>query len=239
MPAKGEQYRLELRKRSDWEPYLKAHSGLPGPRGNLELVEAVGDEATPAQLWRWSGSSDEFLAVCGTAGLGRLVLEDPKVLPRLKELATDSRWRVREAVAIALQWLGKRDMPRLIGEMEGWTRGAPYVQRAAAAALCEPVLLKDIKHARQVLAILDRITRSLASSKERRRDDFRVLRQALGYCWSVAAAAAPEAGRSLIEKWLRFDDPEIRWIMKNNLGKARISALGSGWVAAKRKALDH
>jgi hypothetical protein len=38
-------YRAHLRGLHDWEAYLKAHSGLPGPSANLELVEAVGDEA--------------------------------------------------------------------------------------------------------------------------------------------------------------------------------------------------
>jgi hypothetical protein len=52
MAGRLEQYREELRRRRDWEPYLKANSGLPGPRGNLELVEAVGDVASPARLWR-------------------------------------------------------------------------------------------------------------------------------------------------------------------------------------------
>lgn len=35
-----EQYRAALRQLSEWEPYLKKNSGLPGPRANLELVEA-------------------------------------------------------------------------------------------------------------------------------------------------------------------------------------------------------
>lgn len=65
-----EQYRVELRRLTDWEAYLKKNSGLPGARANLELVEAVGEEADPERLWRLSASSDEFLALCGTAGLG-------------------------------------------------------------------------------------------------------------------------------------------------------------------------
>jgi len=47
-----EQYRAELRRLSDWEPFLKKNSGLPGPRANLELVEAVGEEADAERLWR-------------------------------------------------------------------------------------------------------------------------------------------------------------------------------------------
>jgi hypothetical protein len=236
MPGKVELYRAELRKRRDWEPYLKAHSGLPGPRGNLELLQAVGDEAEAGQLWRWSGSTDEYLAACGAAGLGRFAIADRKVLPRLGELASDPRWRVREGVAMALQRLGKQDMTRLLLEMEKWAGGEPYVQRAAAAGLCEPVLLKAPAQAGQVLDILDRITRSLTTSRRRGQEDFRVLRQALGYCWSVAAAAAPAKGRRLFEKWLRSADSDVAWIMKTNLTKARMSALGADWIARHKRA---
>jgi hypothetical protein len=113
MSARTEKYRADLKTLQDWEPYLRKHSGLPGPRANLELVAVVGDEADADRLWRLSASSDEFLALCGTAGLGRLVTSDPEtVLPWLRELASDQRWRVREGVAMALQRLGRESMPR-------------------------------------------------------------------------------------------------------------------------------
>lgn len=230
MTRKVDRYRAELRKLADWDAYLKAHSGLPGPRGNLELLEAVGDEARPNVLWRYSRSDDEYLAACGAAGLGRLAGSDPKVLPRLRELASDPRWRVREGVAMGLQRLGRHGMPRLLEQMETWADGEPYVQRAVAAGLCEPALLADPADVEQVLDILDRITRSVASSSDRKNDAFRVLRQALGYCWSVAAAAHPKAARPMLEKWFRSDDPDITWIMKTNLTKARMTKLGSEWV---------
>ena len=238
MSGKAEQHRAELRSRSDWEPYLKANSGLPGPRANLELVRAVGDEASEDVLWRWSGANDEYLALCGAAGLGRFALADSKVLPRLEDLAADPRWRVREGVAMALQRLGEQDMDRLIAEMRSWSKGEPYVQRAAAAGLCEPALLKRPAQAHAVLDILDAITRSIASTKDRKGDAFRTLRQAMGYSWSVAAAAAPIPGRSMMERWLGSDDPDVRWIMKANLGKARMAALGGEWLSARRQAFD-
>ena len=239
MAGRVQHYRDELRKRrGEWEPYLRANSGLAGPRANLELVEAVGEEADADLLWRLSASSDEFLALCGTAGLGRLAATDGEaVLGWLKELAADPRWRVREGVAIALQRLGRTSMPQLIAEMEPWSKEGPFVQRAAAAALCEPALLKRPDEVRRVLDVLDHITRSMAATRERKHDAFRVLRQAMGYCWSVAAAANPDGGRPLIEKWLRSSDPDVAWVMKTNLGKARMSALGKTWVAAQKKRL--
>jgi len=224
MGARAEAYRAELRALQDWEPYLKKHSGLPGARANLELVEAVGDEADADRLWQMSASGDEFLALCGTAGLGKVALMEPAtVMTWLRELASDSRWRVREGVAIALQRIGRENMPHLLGEMQAWMSDGPYVQRAAAAGLCEPALLKEGEHAVQVLEILDQITTSLGASKDRKEDGFRVLRQALGYCWSVAAAAAPDNAGPYFVKWMRSNDKDVRWVMRSNLAKARMS----------------
>ena len=50
--GRREQYRAELRalRNADWAPYLREHSGLPGPRANLELASAVAEEASPERL---------------------------------------------------------------------------------------------------------------------------------------------------------------------------------------------
>jgi hypothetical protein len=226
MGEKVEAYRAELRRLKEWEPYLKRHSGLPGPRANLELVAAVAEEADADRLWRLSASQDEFLALCGTAGLGRIALLEPEtVMKWLRELAADPRWRVREGVAIALQRYGSESMPKLIAEMREWSRDGAYVQRAAIAGLCEPALLKSNEDTVEVLAILDHVTRSLAATSDRKADAFKVLRKALGYCWSVAAAAAPQNGRPYLEKWMRSNDRDVAWVLQSNLGKARMAPL--------------
>src|SRR2546425_3090605 len=94
MAGRVQHYRAELKKaRGDWETYLKANSGLPGPRANLELVEAVSEEADADLLWRLSASSDEFLALCGTAGRRRLVSRDDPPPPRRQEVARDRERR--------------------------------------------------------------------------------------------------------------------------------------------------
>ncbi len=138
------------------------------------------------------GSREEFLAFCAAVGFGRLAAEgDAVALPTLRTLASDPRWRVREGVAMGLQRLGASDMQTLLAEMRAWAKGNDYERRAAAAALCEPALLGRESDAREVLAILDSITDDLSRSSERRSEGFRALRKGLGYCWSVAVAAAP------------------------------------------------
>jgi len=251
---------------SDWEPYLLANSNLPGPRGNLELAQVVADVGTEAQFRRWASLGPDvapentpecFLAFCGVVGLGgslRGAVSATKQSPAhggdcfantarndaplrtLRTLAADPRWRIREAVAMALQRWGDSDMPALLAEMVDWARGNLWEQRAAAAALCEPRLLKQPEHAAAVLRILDEITASIPALAGLRpsqgaRDAFKTLRQGLAYCWSVAVAALPDAGKPLMEKWLASSDPDVRWIMRENLKKNRLAKMDTTWVA--------
>src|SRR5437016_3317330 len=141
MATRTDEYRAALRKLKDWEPYLKKHSGLPGPRANLELLAAVVEEADADRLWRLSASADEYLATVGTAGLGRIALMEPEtVMTWLRELASDPRWRVREGVAMALQRLGKESMPKLLAEMDVWAQDDAFVQRAVVAGLSQDLV---------------------------------------------------------------------------------------------------
>lgn len=233
-------YRAQLRQLADWEPFLRAESRLPGPRSNLELAQAAAEEGDAArfeQLLAYdaarapTNTPDEFLAVCGVLGLGRLLAEGQRdLLPRLHTLAGDSRWRTREAVAMALQRLGEVDMAALLTAMDGWAADSPLVQRAAAAALCEPKLLRDPAQAQCVLAVLDMITATIPDRSDRRSEAFQALRKGLGYCWSVAVVALPAAGKPALERWMASDDADIRWIMRENLKKARLSRMDAAWV---------
>jgi hypothetical protein len=238
--SKADEYRTKLRALDNWDAYLLKESGLPGPRGNLELAQVVADEGDLRLFRRYAAytadkapvnSPYEFLACCGIVGLGRLLAEgDTNQVKTLRGYASDPRWRIREAVAMALQRLGDANMARLITEMRGWSKGTPFEQRAAAAALCEPRLLGQAKHVRAVLGILDRITRSMERVENRRAEDFLTLRKGLGYCWSVAVVALPAEGKVLMEKWLVKSDRDIQWIMKENLGKARLARMDAEWV---------
>ena len=155
-------------------------------------------------------------------------------LQTLRTLASDPRWRIREAVAMALQRWGDADMAGLLAEMADWAAGNPLEQRAAAAALCEPRLLNEPEHAAAVLTILDGITASIAQVTDRKSDAFKTLRQGLGYCWSVAVAALPDDGQAADGEVARQPRPDIRWIMRENLKKNRLARMDAAWVARWR-----
>jgi hypothetical protein len=244
---KVEQYRQTLKNLPNWDDFLLQESGLPGPRANLELVQAVADEGDAALFHRYlalgpeeapTNSPPVFLAVCGVVGLGRLLAEGQgDVLPLLRQAAGDPRWRIREAVCMALQRWGQADMAALIEEMGRWSRGSFLEQRAAAASLCEPALLRRPEQVERVLQILDEITTALTAVQNRRDDDFKVLRQGLAYCWSVAVVALPAVGQPLMEKWLASLDKDVRWIMKENLQKKRLARLDPDWVEQSKALL--
>jgi hypothetical protein len=242
------QYRSKLKELDDWGPFLLKNSGLPGPRGNLELAQAVAELAQKSQLESFLGipiteapenSPQVFLVFCGVTALGKMAARGEHTqFARLRAFASDPRWRVREAVAVALQYVGDVDMTTLFLEIEGWISGNAYEKRAAAAALAEPRLLQDPHMALKVLRILDEITSDIASGAVPRDESFKVLRQSMGYCWSVAMAAFPEAGKPLMEKWLASADPDVRWIMKENLRKNRLSKVDERWVQKWQRKLE-
>ncbi|HXQ96661.1 MAG TPA: hypothetical protein VN800_07035 [Candidatus Acidoferrales bacterium] len=242
------EWRSRLRTAPDRDAFLMAWSGLPGPRGNLELLQVAADEAGETELRRWTAigpdaaptnTPGEFLAACGVVGLGRFVVEGrTAVLEELRVHARDPRWRVREAVAMALQRIGAADMDRLLSLTGGWVHDDRLVQRALAAGLCEPALLRRAEHARATLLALDSITGTVAGATDRASDAFRALRQALGYCWSVAVAASPQEGTALLEGWATSADADVRWIVRENLRKARLARAAPDWTARWRTRLE-
>lgn len=239
--SKTGMYRKQLAALTDWDDYLMAESGLPGPRGNLELAQVVADLGSPELFHRYReissqqapvNSPGEFLAFCGVLGLGRLLAEGQiGFLDDLRCHASDPRWRVREAVAMALQRWGDVDLTSMVSGIQPWITGSYLEQRAAAAGMCEPRLLKQPEHARQVLEAMDRITAAMAVREDRKNEEFKALRKGLAYCWSVAVAALPEEGKPLMERWFVSPDKDVRWIMKQNLGKKRLQRVAPAWTS--------
>ena len=165
--SKIAEYRQKLKERKDWTPFLLKNSGLPGPRGNLELAHTVAQQGNKKQFEQFltvqakENTPEVFLVFCGVLGLGKLAASEPKRFASLRAYASDPRWRIREAVATGLQLVGDQDMQLLIKEMGQWGQGNWYEKRAAAAALAEPRLLKEPHIVQRVLQILDQITASM------------------------------------------------------------------------------
>src|SRR4051794_21421461 len=126
------------------------------------------------------------------------------------------------AYARALQRLG---WDAVLPAMREWASGSLLERRAVVGGLCEPALLDSEARAVVALGLLDEITDALTREPDRRTDEFKALRKALGYGWSVAVAAAPSEGRRVMGRWLESDDRDVAWVMRENLKKKRLSGV--------------
>lgn len=166
-------------------------------------------------------------------GLGELLANGIRVyLPDLRRQASDPRWRIREAVAMALQIIGKHDFYLMAFICKEWITGNLLEQRAAIAGICEPPLLIEPRHADMALDLLEQVTQLFSGVENRKIEDFQVLFKGLSYCWSVTIVAQPERGKKMFEKLSQSEDPDIIRIVKANLKKNRLIKMDPDWVGS-------
>lgn len=237
--------------------YLITHSNLPGPRGNLELAQAFAREAAVQAgsdrdtVWSLclslasispahapTNSPMEFLGFCGATGLGAVAAASPpladRALTELRRLADDSRWRMREAVAMALQELLRARPQRTLPRLKTWISAEHWLaMRAVAAGIAEPSLLEgNARMAATALLLHRRILQRVRAAKDRTAEPFRTLRQALGYSISVVTAATPQAGFAFLRDLAAVRDSDVQWIVRENLKKQRLARADPEQAAA-------
>jgi hypothetical protein len=237
---KGNQRPLEF--------YLREQSRLPGARANLELVDDLSNLLTaaaseqPDQVWMLSNhlvqdektvvsnTPDEFVVLCGVVSFGACATVRAEwrseVCELLSHFACNGAWRVREGAAIAFQRLlpvAPQETIECLVKLA--TEGNCFQQRASIAAIAEPPLLHTPAIIEAALTIQQLVLERLHAipAAERKRADVRVLRQALGYTLSVVAAAAPEKGFALMREYATWGDPDINWVLRENLKKKRLA----------------
>jgi len=230
------------------ERMLLDGSGLPGPRGNLELAAAfadvlaehVGDADAWALVLRWSSldalqapvqDRREYLPFCATVALGAMHRDADgagrkTIRARLTDAAQDPRWRMREAAAMAVQRLGLSDFAAAAELVESWVATHdPVLMRAALAALADRPLLAGEGRPEIALAVAERAFELFAGAgpEERKAEPWRVLRKGLEYAPSVFVALAPDAGFALLRGFADHRDVEVRKVVAANLRKTRIA----------------
>jgi hypothetical protein len=185
-----------------------------------QLAQTTADEAPV-------NAPQEFIPFCGAVGIGAIGSVSSgfflQALEALKRLANDPRWRMREAVRMGLQRIMAARGQYAWDELGRWiTNGSLLELRAAAAAIAEPVLLKDEGKAALALGMHQDIIERILETQERKSGDFRVLRKALGYTLSIAVYAIPAEGFKFMARLAGLHDPDVRWIVKENLKKNRL-----------------
>lgn len=242
--------------------YLISNSNLPGPRGNLELAdvfaEIVEDYSikNPPKIWELASrltnvspneapvnSPKEFLPFCGVVAIGAIGSVHAtfyrKALIYLRKLANDPRWRTREAVAMSIQKLIAERSKNTLKELESWVdRNEWLAMRAVAAGVAEPALLRDDQTARSALKLHKKIFAQILALRERKSDEFKTLRQALGYSLSVVICAIPQEGFEYTKQLIDSQDADVLWVIKENLKKNRLVRNFPNEVAAIKKLLN-
>jgi hypothetical protein len=251
---------LKTRNAENLAKYLASNSNLPGPRGNLELADVFAEvvkdyaERESEKLWNLClkltqfslseapvNNPKEFLVFCGARGLGALGASQgffQKAMPRLKELASDARWRTREGVAMAIQSMLEKQPQETLQELDSWIESGNWlVMRAVAAGVAEPALLKDKETAKSALELHKKIFANIIASQERKSEEFKTLKHGLGYSLSVIVCAFPREGFEYMRHLVDTQDADISWIVKENLKKNRLLKNFPEEVASIKKML--
>jgi len=136
---------------------------------------------------------------------------------------------------MALQLIGEKDLDALQEIVEQWLPEASLLERRAIiAGLAHPPILGDAQFALFSLGVSRTIVRELSrqGAEARRGEDFRVLRQGLGYALSVFAEKSPEEGFALLREMASKGDPDLAWIVRENLKKKRLTGKYAAQVEA-------
>ncbi|CAN5448811.1 hypothetical protein BH09MYX1_BH09MYX1_56620 [soil metagenome] len=208
---------------------LVKHSRLPGTRPNLELAEAFAASCAsigkPSDLLVTTmvtmdadeapGATElEFLPICGVYAAGFRAAQDPatkKMLPLLHDAAEDLRFRVRDAVVVALAKVGAVRGDALVREVGSWMDGF-FHSAAVLRALVTAGWLNQVNDADAVAALLLAAFRTLdgAARSASRYPGFKALVEAF------RAAPIPLAIRfglpilNVLESLASCKDPYLR-----------------------------
>jgi len=218
---------------------LLKNSRLPGPRANLELLHSFSEKATENEVNECfsfyrddlHNSPEEFVVMCGIVGYCILNKDNiPKTLTTIRKYASHSSWRIRESVAIGIQEIAENNLNEIIDNLKKWMDGNELEKRAIVAALCEPKLLKEKTIIIELLEILNIITMGFDKIDGKLSENQNSLRKTLGYGWSVAIVSLPDEGKSAFEKIAECNNQHIKWIVKENLRKKRLTVMDKKWV---------
>lgn len=232
----------------EWPVFLKEHAFLPDNTINIELAKSFAETATLMDFKRYirldyhqapENSPEEFLTFCSVLGYGVYLSRsfDSGLLSELREQANDPRKNIRKGVVMALQYIGQKNMQRLLNYLDNWIDGSPLEQKAAIAVLCNPDFVKKKEVG---LALLDFLEWAMASITEEKliNKEYYILVKELEHAWSIAVTALPAKGKMLMERWLKVDKDTVTKVVKTNLEQPLLQKCEPEWTERMLKLIN-
>ncbi|WP_430883276.1 hypothetical protein [Fusibacter sp. JL216-2] len=219
--------------------YLLENSKLPGRRANLELLydfekcatEKIVLDCLAVKNHDLNNTPEEFAIMCGVVGYCKVNKDDVcGVFDFLEEYAQSYSWRVRESVAMGIQSMLILNEYKSLEVIKSWLNKTHLHQRAMIAGLCIPKLQTIEIIYRETAIILEQLMKEVLNWNGQLSEGQKALRKALGYCWSIAIEANPDSMKLEFEKYLRYENKHIVWIVRSNLKKNRLIKLDKKWV---------
>jgi len=233
-------------------------SGLPGTRANLPLAQAFATEcvhrgkaadrlafemATLHADIAPGASAKEFLPMCGVLAIGARAAVEPALRERtlaiLHDASEDLRFRVREAVPMAVARIGGAMGDALVHELAPWMDG--FFQGAAVLlALAQPEWLPAVNDVDAVLARFDEAYALVknASRSASRYPGWKALVDALGVAPAAAAARFGVPVFDQLARWSSTEMPELREAVSANLRAGKLAGRYKDELERVRAALD-
>lgn len=237
---------------------LGRHSGLPGTRANMGIVQAFAEECairgetterlvvTMAALdadMAPGGTELEILPMCGVMALGVRASKDERAVDRalltLHGAAEDLRFRVRDCVPIALGRMGESMGDALVERVRSWMDGF-FHAAAVLRGISDPNWLSRITRVDPVVTRLDEAFQ-LADKAERsasRYPGYKALVDALS---SAPGAVATRFGVPVFDamvQWCTTKEPTLRDAITANLKSSRLEGRYAPEIARVRAALE-
>jgi hypothetical protein len=232
-------------------------SHLPGTRMNSALADAFaqlcrarGAPADPAILAMSHLSPDqapgasgrEFLPVCGLLALSARAAADGQRRGAIAELhahADDLRFRVRDAVAVALARLGGAAGDALLEEVASWMDGYFHAAAVVRALGAEP-WLGSLHDATNVTARLEDAFVLLrdAPRAAARWPGHKALVEALGENLPLVATRFGVPIFDMLTRWTESKDPLLRELVARAIAAPKLAGRFAPDVDRVRRALD-
>lgn len=236
---------------------LGLHSGLPGTRANLTLANAFAVEcaargkAVDELIFTMvdlhpdvarGATEHEFLPLCAVLAIGARGAKDPAVRARaiqaLHDSSEDARFRVRDAIPVALARIGEKMGDALVTSMEAWTDG--FFQAAAVLlSFGDVAFLSATSDGDAIVARMDEAFR-LAKDAPRsaaRYPGYKALIDALGVGPASVATKYGPPVFEMLARWTKTDTPELRRAIEQNLASKKLLGRYADEMARVRGAL--